>query len=512
MLRVFALACIFCGAAATLVTISNTEPRRDIDGDILEAGDGCLNFDAETSRYYLWGARYQPCAEPNNDCYCGTAGFGVCAYVGYAPNGQCCGWRNMTIAVYSSPDLVTWRKEGLNILPIMQDYATNYNAAYQGFMEVCGVYSRTTGFWNLWFLNAARPYYIATAVSRAVGGPYELVSFTSGIAGTADLYLYLNVTSDTLLLQYNGGADAYVCTIKQDFLTVDKCEVGSQNNKFGYIEGGGVFQHGGSHFVMAGHGCCFCTLGSNSYVWRSDSGPLGNYTYLGDVVARNPDGSAVTHAQQFGITPIYTTQGYVPMYIGIRFGQAPDGHKNHDPQFWKPISFDAGNSPLPITWADNFTLDLAPPPAPAPVPPPPAPWYMCSFSSSNQCFEAPAGLPGAFASAAQCAANCPAPLCQLGGEWWGVPNTTGAHVEIAQAPINATAGAVTISSKWWPTSTTGVVRAGGVVSVGQGGFCASKECTGQINQLEAGGSPCGKISWSNGVWCSPAIDPLCGGQ
>ena len=53
---------------------------------------------------------------------------------------------NYDDCVYSSPDLVSWQKEGMNILPIMQDYKTDYNAANQGFMEVCGVYSRTTGF------------------------------------------------------------------------------------------------------------------------------------------------------------------------------------------------------------------------------------------------------------------------------------------------------------------------------------------------------------------------------
>ena len=407
LLSCLAVVCLFVSSLATPVTISNVEPRRDTDGDILEAGDGCLNYDIETARYYLWGARYQPCSEPNDDCYCGTAGFGVCAYVGYAPAGQCCGWRNMTIAVYSSPDLVSWQKEGMNILPIMQDYKTDYNAANQGFMEVCGVYSRTTGFWNLWFLNAARPYYIATAVSRAVGGPYEIVNWNSGIDGTANLYLYHNVTADTLLLQYNAGADVFVCTIKEDFLTIDTCVVGSQNNQFGYIEGGGVFQHGDSTFVMAGHGCCFCTLGSNGYVWRSDSGPLGNYSYIGDIVPRSANKTAVTHAQMFGITPIYTTEGFTPLYIGIRFGQAPDGHKNHDPQYWYPFSFDRAGNPEPISWVDTFQLDLAPPKAPAPVPTPLAPWYKCSLSSSNQCFQVPANATGAFASAADCAAACP---------------------------------------------------------------------------------------------------------
>ena len=498
-------------AAAAPSTISNALPRLDEDGEILEAGDGCLNYDATTARYYLWGARYQPCAEPNNDCYCGSAGFDVCAFVGYPQEGQCCGWRNMTIAVYSSADLVAWKKEGLNILPIMQDYATPYNAANQGFMEVCGVYSRATGFWNLWFLNAARPYYIATAVSRAVGGPYEIVAWNTGVAGTANLYLYHNVTADTLLLQYNAGADVYVCTVREDFLTLDACVVGSQHNKFGYIEGGGVFQHGASTFVMAGHGCCFCELGSNGYVWRSDTGPLGNYTFVGDIIPLAPNKTAVTHAQQFGITPIYTTAGYTPMYIGIRFGQAPDGHKNHDPQYWFPITFDAAGNPENISWVDSFTLDLAPPPAPPPVPAPPAPWYRCSLSSSKACFEVPAGTPGAFASASDCSAACPLPLCQLAGTWWGVPNATGAHVTIVQTPLNSSAAAVTISCpQHWATDAVGVVHAGGTVVVGTGGFCDRASCIGTITQLEAGGASfCAKISWYNGVWCSPAADEAC---
>jgi len=500
-------------ALAAPVTISNALPRRDSDGDILEAGDGCLNYDATTARYYLWGARYQPCSEPNDDCYETGGTFATCAYAGYVPAGECCGWRNMTIAVYSSADLVAWRKEGLNILPIMQDYDTPYNAARGGFMEVCGVYSRTTGFWNLWFLNAARPYYIATAVSRAVGGPYEVVQWNGGIAGTADLYLYHNATADTLLLQYNAGADVFVCTVKDDFLTVDACVVGSQHNPFGYIEGGGVFEHGGSTFVMAGHGCCFCTLGSNGYVWRSDSGPLGNFSFVGDIIPVAPNGSAVTRAQQFGISPVYTTApgGFTAMYIGIRFGQAPDGHKNHDPQYWYPFTFDDAGNPETVTWLDSFTLDLQPPPAPPPVPPPPAAWYKCSLSSSNACFEVPANTLGAFAAAADCAAACPLPLCELSGTWFGVPNATGARVVIAQTPINASAAAVTISCpQYWRTNATGYVHAGGTLVVGTGGFCNQASCEGIITQLAPGGaSLCAKIAWYNGVWCNPAADARC---
>ena len=145
------------------------------------------------------------------------------------------------------------------------------------------------------------------------------------------------------------------------------------------------------------------------------------------------------------------------------------------------------------------------------VPPPPAPWFKCSLSSSNACFEVPANTPGAFASPDACAAACPLPLCQLGGTWWGVPNSTGKFVRIAQTPVNSTTAEVAISSPFWATNTTGFTRAGLVV-VGPGGFCGERECTGAISQLQPGGGLCAKVTWSNGVWCNPAIDARCGAR
>jgi hypothetical protein len=158
---------------------------------------------------------------------------------------------------------------------------------------------------------------------------------------------------------------------------------------------------------MAGFGCCFCTLGSNGYLWRSDGGAAGNFTLLGDFVPRNADRSSVTHAQQFSVTPIYTAGGIVPMFIGIRFGSAPDFRKDHDYQFWAPLTFNASTGRMDnVSWIDSFVLDLAPPPPPPPPPTPPAPWYACSFDAPGTCFEVPAGAPGASASAAACEASC----------------------------------------------------------------------------------------------------------
>ena len=164
--------------------------------------------------------------------------------------------------------------------------------------------------------------------------------------------------------------------------------------------------HDGQTFVMAGYGCCFCPLGSNGFLWRSDA-VLGSYALLGDKVPRYPNGTSVTHAQQFSVTPVYTRGGgVVPMFIGIRFGSAPDRVKDHDFQYWFPLQFDASNDMLNVTWLDSFELDLEAPPPPPPPPAPPAPWFVCSFTALGACVEVPAGAPGAVATLGECQAAC----------------------------------------------------------------------------------------------------------
>ena len=141
-------------ACSAAVTISNAAPRRDTDGDIITAGDGCISYQPDEQLYYLFGAHYQPCAEPNDDCYAGGPGERVCSKVGWVPDGACCGWRNATIAAWSSPDLVAWRKEGLNILPLATaNPASPLSSNYGAIFEPCGVYNRVTGFWMLFFLR-----------------------------------------------------------------------------------------------------------------------------------------------------------------------------------------------------------------------------------------------------------------------------------------------------------------------------------------------------------------------
>ena len=434
MRRALAALCA-ASAHAAVVTISNSVPRRDTDGDIISAGDGCISYHPDEQRYYLFGAHYQPCAEPDNRCYAGDNGLAPCQKHQKVAAGQCCGWRNATIASWSSPDLVTWTKEGLDILPLLSNPNTTMSSEYMAVFEPCGVFNRKTGFWVLYFLRDG--YVLANAVARTAAGPFDVLQWTVPVpfmTQVVDFYFWQNATNGDLIMKHNSeGAGEYAATFSDDYLTI----TGSSavfGHEQGYTEGGGIFQHNGQTFVMAGYGCCFCPLGSNGFLWRADE-VLGNYTLLGDKVPRYANGTSVTHAQQFSVTPVYTRGGVVPMFIGIRFGSAPDFIKSHDFQYWLPLAFDGNNDMANVSWVDHFSLDLVAPPPPPPPPPPPAPWFVCSFTTLGACVEVPAGAPGAVETAAECQAACtPRYACSPTepGACDAVPaNTPGANASLA---------------------------------------------------------------------------------
>ena len=72
----------------------------------------------------------------------------------------------------------------------------------------------------------------------------------------------------------------------------------------------------------------------------------------------NPSYTSVTRSQQNFIVQVPTSNGTLYVYTGDRWQQSPDGLKGHDPQFWAPLSFDAGGNILQLQWVDNFTMSV----------------------------------------------------------------------------------------------------------------------------------------------------------
>jgi len=72
----------------------------------------------------------------------------------------------------------------------------------------------------------------------------------------------------------------------------------------------------------------------------------------------NSNEISVTKSQQNYIIQIATTTGTAYVWTGDRWQQAPDGIKGHEPQFWVPLTFNTDGSIEPISWLDEFQLDV----------------------------------------------------------------------------------------------------------------------------------------------------------
>jgi hypothetical protein len=239
-------------------TISNLLPRRDDAGEILRVQDGCLqNFGGV---WYLYGARYQCCpVDEQPACY--------------SP----CGWRNATFAVYSSPDLETWHLENDNLLPIATDPASPHSNANVAYFEPCALYSKSSDHYALWFLTTNTK---AVAVSDSPIGPFESVTWDTGLAQGSDSYFWQDQDdpNGTYYVKHNGPPPPgdtrgthYVSQLAPDLLSflpgatsapmsvpAEPVPPAYQGSWPSCSEGGGMFKHAGKWFVMAAVCCCFC--------------------------------------------------------------------------------------------------------------------------------------------------------------------------------------------------------------------------------------------------------------
>lgn len=68
----------------------------------------------------------------------------------------------------------------------------------------------------------------------------------------------------------------------------------------------------------------------------------------------------IIHAQQAGVWSVKLANGDTQwLWAGDLWHSTPDGLKGHDRLYLGPIAHDADGMPLPLTWVDNFQLDIA---------------------------------------------------------------------------------------------------------------------------------------------------------
>lgn len=332
-----------CCAAG--VTISNARPRVDErTGAILELGDGSLAKFG--SRYYLYGVKYRCTPSP------------VGPTQGCVPRGGDRRiWSGMSIGVASSADLVSWRLESYDAIPEMHQPSASYPASQYAWFMPTIVHNGTH--YALWYY--IDDYARGVAVSSSPAGPFTIVHHcVPNLQLGSDFFFW--TAPDGIYMKHNGGCAGDgavvrpgepcptapvkrgqgICVAKLSNNLTDIAESSRPIQAPG--EGGGIFEREGRWYIMQGHGCCFCKCGDDAQVFESSSGPYGPYQATNNIINCSlPDYHAGRDcggpnspkrgpgAQQFGVFAIPLAGNKTAhLWVGIRFGSAPDGLKCHE--------------------------------------------------------------------------------------------------------------------------------------------------------------------------------------
>lgn len=305
------------------VRISNTEPRRDVNGEIVDAHDGCLLF--LDGRYYLYGTAYGK-----------SAGFGI----------------NNRFRVYSSPDLERWSFEG-ELLQAPPD-----GVYYRPYVA----YNPKTRKYVLWYNWYPKLWdgQVGVAVSDTPVGPFTIANPNVRLSQAA------HRPGDGSLFVDDDGAGYFIYTVigqnhavRIERLTPDFLGSSAEVSEVlgAGSEAPAMFRHSGRYYVLFDKTCCFCPGGSGARVFVA-SKPLGPYTERPNI-NRGEDGRPRVPAQQTFVATIPAAGGPAFIWMGDRWSSRTDGLKGHDFQFWSsPLRFTPDGGIAPIEDSSEWRLSV----------------------------------------------------------------------------------------------------------------------------------------------------------
>lgn len=346
-------------AAASVV--SNVLPRLDTTGNIIDAHDGNVLFDAASSTYLYYAAGYGLCKEPT--------GPNGCEY--WALNNTKCGFLfNHSVNLYTSQDLVTWTNEG-NVLPVE-------NRVDVVLFSPKVIYHDASQTYVLWY-NYVPDYSYAVAISKSRAGPFQTIATTTGNTTqygypnnthVGDFSLFKDDDGKAYLL-YSSSAHVQIEPLSDDY-TYSLYRTTNQTS--GVFKKGNeapaMFKRNGMYYALVSEACCYCQPGGLVYAYMA-SAPLGPYSYIGEIAAGpNPfHGDVATSSQQ---TNVFRVPGATPaddqfVWQGDRWQSAPDGLKGHDFTYWSVLEFAANGSIVHMSWQNTTNITGVWEPSPSEV-------------------------------------------------------------------------------------------------------------------------------------------------
>ncbi|HEY1788360.1 MAG TPA: family 43 glycosylhydrolase [Verrucomicrobiae bacterium] len=343
------------------IIIDNLSPRCDLNGQIIDAHGGCLQY--FNGNFYLYGSRFGTNQDPTVPC---------------------------PFSVYSSPNLRDWTDQG----DLLQDAPKGvYYRPYVVFNPKTKKYVLWYNWYKtLWNGNAG------VAVSDSPTGPFVIVNQRARLSGSCP--------GDGSLFVDDDGTGYYIYTdidndyaVRVERLTADFTD--STGKGSGYVGFGNeaplLFRRNDLYYVLVASLCAACPQGSEVAVETSPS-PLGPFTFAREInhqsghdpvqasseTAIEADDAGATnggehptgfvrergkknpfiHGQETWVAQIPTAGGN-PMYIWMADGwfSAKDKELGHDFQYWSaPLQFNTNGdgSIQPLKFTPRWMLVLKP--------------------------------------------------------------------------------------------------------------------------------------------------------
>ena len=309
------------------INISNIEPRRDTNGNILEAFEGTLLQAGD--RFYFYGVTYTDRALP---------ALMRCS-------------REDIVRCYSSDDLNTWTDHGSVLVDRLNQY----------FITPKVIYNRTTKKYVMWYnvLDTLWDGMMNVATSDYPEGPFETQSrdVRLGFEKPGCVALFVD-SDDSAYIIYNTHQDhlSQIERLSADYLQ-GTGEVAPLSPESG--EGQILFRRDDLYYYIQGTTCCYRPEGTNALVYTA-SHPMGPYTLSSEMnPLRAGSDEREVAGQLFGVTEIQTADGPAYIWLATRWHSTPDELNGHDFIYWSPpLQFDAAGKILPMSWTDSFDLEL----------------------------------------------------------------------------------------------------------------------------------------------------------
>jgi hypothetical protein len=348
-----------CSGQFNRVIIDNSKPRRDTRGGILDAHDGCLKFFA--GKYYLYGTQYG-----------NTNGVK----------------KTNKYVVYSSRNLNDWTNEGVIL----------NNVSPKLYFRPSVVYNEKTRKYVLWY-NADMK--MGVAIADSPEGPFSEVNsdvdmrhghkHTGDIGETGDLSLFVDNDGTAYITyayddihSFNAGPYDKTWSIRREPIAHHQITVEQLTEDYlsstgrgaapvaGNVEAPALFRRGDLYYLLFDNTCGFCSAGTGVRVYTALH-PLGPFTYKGNVNRLGPQSrdlpspwtqvgsgrkDAIVKAQQNYIAVLPTSTGDQYLWMGDRWGSAPDKNKGHDLQFWGLLSFDPDGMIRQMRNRSTWTIEV----------------------------------------------------------------------------------------------------------------------------------------------------------